>query len=85
MPNKQRQTAFRIPTDLSDAMQAVKDRDGVPQSEQVRRAIREWLEKRGVLRPVFRPDSTGPDWPKRTTDIDADGRPVRRAKKVARR
>jgi predicted DNA-binding protein len=49
---EQRQTAFRLPTELSDAMQAVKQRDGIPQSEQVRRAIREWLEKRGALKPA---------------------------------
>lgn len=30
-------------------------------------------------RPVSRPDSAGqPDWPKRTRDVDAKGKPVAR-------
>jgi hypothetical protein len=63
-------------------MQAVKDRDGIPQSEQVRRAIREWLERRGALAaPVHRPDADfkNADWPKQTADIDTTGRAVRAA------
>jgi len=52
MPSTQRQTAFRLPVEISDAMQRIKEQDGIPQSEQVRRALREWLEKRGVLKPV---------------------------------
>lgn len=49
MPSTQRQTAFRLPVEISDAMQRIKEEDGIPQSEQVRRALREWLEKRGAL------------------------------------
>lgn len=69
-------------------MQTVKERDGVPQSEQVRRALREWLEKRGVLPPPARPDPDirNADWSKKTRDVDVDGKPVaRRTKKGARR
>lgn len=29
-------------------LRAVKERDGIPESEQVRRAIDEWLERRGI-------------------------------------
>jgi hypothetical protein len=43
-----KQTAFRIDPDILRGLQVVKERDGVPLSEQVRRALRAWLEKRGV-------------------------------------
>lgn len=52
MPSQIRQTAFRLPADIADAMRRVKEDEGIPQSEQVRRALREWLEKRGALKPV---------------------------------
>jgi hypothetical protein len=45
-----KQTAFRLPADILGAMQRVKEQDGMPQSEQARRALREWLEKRGALK-----------------------------------
>jgi hypothetical protein len=44
------QTAFRLPTDIIDAMALVRDRDGTLQSEQARRALRDWLTKRGALK-----------------------------------
>ena len=50
-----RQTAFRIPDELLEAMQTIKDRDGVPQSEQVRRALRAWVETKGVKVKSERP------------------------------
>jgi hypothetical protein len=46
----ERVTTFRIPDDLLDAMQALKARDGMPFSEQIRRALRPWLEAKGVLK-----------------------------------
>lgn len=45
-----RQTAFRIESDLLDALQEIKRRDGVPVSEQVRRALQAWVESKGVRR-----------------------------------
>jgi predicted DNA-binding protein len=39
-----RLTNFRIDTDLLDRLQAIRERDGIPVSEQVRRAITAWLE-----------------------------------------
>ena len=54
MPTRQRQIGFRLPDDLASAMVAVKQQDGIPQSEQVRRALREWLEKRGALKRAGR-------------------------------
>jgi hypothetical protein len=41
-------TAFRIDQELLDGLRQVEDRDGVLVSEQVRRAIRAWLDTRGV-------------------------------------
>lgn len=41
-------TTFRIDPALLAGLQELKDRDGVPISEQVRRAIRMWLESKGV-------------------------------------
>jgi hypothetical protein len=43
-----RVTTFRLDDELFDGLQAVWARDGVPPSEQVRRAIRLWLESKGV-------------------------------------
>lgn len=40
--------AFRLEPDILDGLQFVKERDGVPVSEQVRRALIAWLETRGV-------------------------------------
>jgi hypothetical protein len=41
-------TAFRIEADVVDGLRRVKDQDGVPLSVQVDRALRAWLEKKGV-------------------------------------
>src|SRR5262245_15227308 len=42
---------FAIDPDLAHALKQVKARDGVAESEQVRRALRTWFERRGVLKP----------------------------------
>ena len=42
-------TTFRIDDDLLEAMEALKERDGIPLSEQMRRALRPWLESKGVI------------------------------------
>jgi hypothetical protein len=47
-PSTKKQTAFRIDPEILDGLQAVKDRDGVPISEQVRRALTAWLESKGI-------------------------------------
>ena len=41
-------TGFRIDEELLEGLNAVWERDGVLVSEQVRRAIRDWLKKKGV-------------------------------------
>jgi hypothetical protein len=43
-----RYAAFRIDEELLDGLQLVWERDGISVAEQVRRAIRRWLEEKGV-------------------------------------
>jgi len=50
MPSNKKQTAFRIDPDILQRMQDLKTRDGIPLSEQVRRALREWLDSKGITR-----------------------------------
>jgi hypothetical protein len=45
-----RVATFRIDDDLLEAMQLLHERDGIPQSEQIRRALRPWLEEKGVIK-----------------------------------
>jgi hypothetical protein len=39
---------FRPDEALLEAMELLRDRDGVPFSQQIRRALRDWFEKKGV-------------------------------------
>jgi hypothetical protein len=48
MPSVKRQTAFRLDPEILDGLLFVKERDGVPLAEQVRRALRVWLAEKGV-------------------------------------
>ncbi|MDP6581608.1 MAG: ribbon-helix-helix protein, CopG family [Vicinamibacterales bacterium] len=41
-------TTFRLEAELLDALQEIKERDGVPVTEQVRRGILLWLKSKGV-------------------------------------
>jgi hypothetical protein len=43
-----RLTNFRLEDELLEGLSLVKDRDGIPLTEQVRRAVRLWLDSRGV-------------------------------------
>jgi hypothetical protein len=43
-----KQHTFRLDEDLFDGLQVVWERDGIQVSEQVRRAIRAWLETKGI-------------------------------------
>jgi hypothetical protein len=47
-PSTKKQTAFRLDPEILDGLLFVKDRDGIPLSEQVRRALRTWLDQKGV-------------------------------------
>ncbi len=41
---------FMIDAEQRDALRVLKERNGVPESEQIRRAIDLWLESKGVTR-----------------------------------
>ena len=47
-PSARKQSNFRIDPDLMEGLHAIKERDGIPLSEQVRRALRAWLAEKGV-------------------------------------
>lgn len=52
---QRRVTTFRIDEELLDGLRSVEERDGILVSEQVRRSIRDWLEKKGVSALSRRP------------------------------
>jgi hypothetical protein len=39
--------SFYLDPELAVALKAIKERDGIPESEQVRRAVRLWLDEKG--------------------------------------
>lgn len=47
-PSRKKQTAFRIDPEILEGLQDLKARDGIPLSEQMRRALRRWLESKGI-------------------------------------
>jgi hypothetical protein len=44
-------TTVRIPDEILAAMARLQARDGIPTSEQIRRALSDWLKKKGVYTP----------------------------------
>jgi len=50
--------SFMIDPDLADALKRVKERDGIAESEQIRRAVRAWMQKRGVMKSERKRAST---------------------------
>ena len=44
-------TTVRLPDDLVAAMKKLHDRDGIPTSAQIRRALAAWLTKKKVYTP----------------------------------
>lgn len=54
-----KQTAFRLPADLMASIQAIKDRDGIPLAEQVRRALATWVQERGIETPAAKKTARG--------------------------
>ena len=40
--------SFYLDPELSDGLKEIKDRDGISESEQVRRAVRQWLTAQGL-------------------------------------
>jgi hypothetical protein len=45
---------FAIDEDLAIGLKAIKSRDGISESEQARRALRTWLEAKGVIEKAER-------------------------------
>ena len=45
-----RQTNFRIDEAMLEALTAIKERDGIPVSEQVRRALQTWIDAKGITK-----------------------------------
>lgn len=43
-----RPTNFRLEEEYLDALRTIRDRDGIPLTEQVRRAILLWVKSKGV-------------------------------------
>ena len=39
---------IRIDSDLVEALEAIRDAEGIPVSEQIRRGIRLWLDQKGA-------------------------------------
>ena len=39
---------FRLETEILAALDAIRERDGIPVSEQVRRALKQWIAEKGV-------------------------------------
>jgi hypothetical protein len=41
-------TTFRLETEIMAALVAIRERDGIAVSEQVRRALKQWIAAKGV-------------------------------------
>ena len=55
MKHERKLTNFRLDADLLEGMHALRERDGVPIAETMRRALRAWLGERGVLKTKSAP------------------------------
>ena len=53
MTPTERVIAFRPDEDTLKAMEELQDRDGVSLSEQIRRALRDWLRKKGLKTEIL--------------------------------
>ena len=64
MAPREKVITFRPDNDTFDAMASLRERDGVPFSEQIRRALRAWLEAKGAIKkapPHVREHADGAD------------------------
>ena len=50
-PSDKKMYALRLDQDLAALLKLVKERDGIPESEQIRRALKAWFKQKGVLKP----------------------------------
>jgi hypothetical protein len=58
MAPKTKILTFRPDEEAFAAMEALRERDGVPYSEQIRRALKVWLEQKAVYKPVHQSAGT---------------------------
>jgi len=49
---------FFIDPEQKDALREIKERDGIPESEQIRRAIAKWVTAKGVKKADRKREST---------------------------
>jgi len=54
MTAKERTLTVRVDAEMSEAIEAVREKYGTPVSEQVRRALRAWLVAQGVMKKAER-------------------------------
>jgi antitoxin component of RelBE/YafQ-DinJ toxin-antitoxin module len=54
MTAKERTLTVRVDEEMSEAIEAVREKHGTPVSEQVRRALRAWLVAQGVIKKAER-------------------------------
>ena len=47
--------SLRLDPPQARLLKVVKARDGIPESEQIRRALRLWFEQKGMLKPKAKP------------------------------
>ena len=43
--------SLRLEPDQARLLKAIKARDGIPESEQIRRALMTWFEQKGMVKP----------------------------------
>lgn len=53
-PRKRPLSTFTLDQDLIEGLEALRERDGISASETVRRAVRAWIEQKGVLKKADR-------------------------------
>ena len=59
MTPREKVVTFRPDADMFDAMASLRERDGVPFSQQIRRALRAWLENKRAMKPGRKQARTG--------------------------
>ncbi len=50
MTPTERVVTFRPDADILEAMETLREQKGVPYSQQIRRALRKWLQSEGVMK-----------------------------------
>jgi hypothetical protein len=67
---------FFMESEHHEALKAIKERDGIPESEQIRRAIADWITKNGVKK-----NAASPSHRRKAGTYAYEPAPVKKAKK----